>query len=212
MAGNNTEFLSFIKRYGVAKTSHFRLSVTPFQGSGLSMNKLLGLRCEAADLPGRQIISNDSRTYGPSYKTPYQSSYQEITLNFIETAEFLIRGFFELWMDQVYNSGTNLISYPRETCTDVTLTQYDVMLTDEKDPLSSLRAIATWTMYNAFPTAVNQMPVSWTEDALHRTTINLAYEWYSLETGGNALIPKDSLPTTKSSIKEFGPARPQGTP
>jgi hypothetical protein len=203
MAGQYTEFLAYLNRLGVAKTSHFRLSIpvgiTGTRWSNITDNdKILGLRCEATELPGRQLVSNDSRTYGPTYKTPYQSLYQEITVNFLETSDFFVRGLFEGWMNRIFDSNTNLLGYPADTRLDTTLTQYDVMLKDEKDPASSLRQVAVWQLYNTWPTAINQMPVSWTEDGLHRTTVTLAFEWYSLST---AVEPIPQGASTNKSTK-----------
>ena len=195
MAGKFTEFLSFLNRYGVAKTSHFRLHIPlTLKGPGTEAfsesERVMGLRCEATELPGRQLVSNDSRTYGPTYKTPYQSLYQEITLNFIETGNFMIRGFFEIWMDKIFNSSTNQLSYPNTYRVDTTLTQYDVMdgsrpnsVTEPETLRASLKTAAIWNMYNSFPTAINQMPVSWAEDGLHRVTVTMAFEWYTLIAG-----------------------------
>jgi hypothetical protein len=206
MPGQNSEFLAYIKRYGVSKTSHFRLSApVAFQGEAgkkfSNINKLLGLRCEATDLPGRQIISNESRTYGPTYKTPYQSLYQEITLNFLETADLTIRDFFETWLSGIYNPINNTLAYPKTYRYDCTLTQYDVTVLDEKDPASSLKAVATWSLFNSFPTAVNQMPVAWSEDGVHRVSVTFAYEYYVLFSGQTEATKKPTLNSPKVPAK-----------
>jgi len=193
MAGQLRDFLSSISRYGVSKTSHYLVSIPVLSNDEKfsDIQRVLGLRCEATELPGRQIVSNDSRTYGPTYKTPYQSVYQEITLNFLETGSFVIRGFFESWMSSIYNPENNILQYPQAYRYPVTLTQYDV--TDTAPGFSvakpqvrgeGLAAIAVWTMHKAFPTAINQMPVAWSEDGLHRVSVTLAYEWYTLGTVG----------------------------
>lgn len=198
MAGNNLEFLSSINKYGVAKTSHFRVSIPSLlQDSSFSeIDKLLGLRCETSELPGRQLVANDSRTYGPTYKTPYQSVYQELTFNFIETSSFVIRGFFEKWTDLIFNSRTNLLEYPNSYRLPLLLTQYDATADtdDANDPFPNLRRIATWTLFNTFPTAINQMPVSWAEDGLHRVTVTMAFEWYTIDLG-EAVVNKSQTPT-----------------
>lgn len=196
MAGQYTDFLASLGQYGIAKTSHFSLSIPiVIRGSDGSvlfsdMDRLMGLRCESAELPGRQLISNDSRTYGPTYKTPYQSLYQETTFNFLETDTFLIRTFFEAWMSIIFNPTTNMLAFPETYHSDITLRQYDVVdgsrphsVKETVTPPSNLETIAKWEMFNAFPTSVNQMPVSWSEDGLHRTTVTMAFEWYQLITG-----------------------------
>lgn len=207
MAGQYQDFIAYINKYGVSKTSHFGLSipVTLVNTSGekfSDINKLLGLRCETTELPGRQLISNDSRTYGPTYKTPYQSLYQEVTVNFLETGNFIIRDFFETWMNSIFNSKNNLLAYPDSYRFDTILTQYDVSdgsrprsVKEPETPQASLRTIAVWTLYKTFPTAVNQMPVSWSEDGLHRVTVTLAFEWYALKIGGGIKSGKSELPS-----------------
>lgn len=195
--GPLVNFLASINQYGVAKTSHFRFHCTVGITAFPDISSLLGIRCETTELPGRQLVSNDSRIYGPSYKTPHQSVYQEITLSFIETANFTIRAFFEAWTDKIFNSQSNLLDYPASTRFKCLLTQYDVVFDDKEDedltktgtgaPEGGLRGIAQWQLYNAFPTAINQMPVSWSEDGVHRTTITLAFEYYTLWTEGTEM-------------------------
>jgi hypothetical protein len=172
------------------------------------MDKLLGLRCEATELPGRQIISNDSKVYGPTYKTPYQSLYQEITLNFIETSSFLIRDFFEQWLSNIFNPTTNMLAYPDDYRFEVSLKQYETFLDDVNNPSASLVATAKWRLYNSFPTAVNQMPVAWAEDGLHRVTVTLAYEWYTLSTGGDSLSDESRERLKSPQQPPKGSARP----
>lgn len=218
MAGQYHEFLAGIKQHGVAKTSHFRIEI-PLSATGASagrfsgINQLMGFRCEATELPGRQLVSNDSRTYGPTYKTPYQSLYQEITLNFLETSTLLIRDFFETWMSNIFNPSDNTLYYPTYYRCDASLRQYDVSdgsrpksVKEPETPQASLKTIAIWKMFNAFPTAVNQMPVAWSEDGLHRTTVTLAFEWYVLLTGDSAAGPADS-----KADRESTPVAPKGS-
>lgn len=217
MAGIYRDFIASLAKHGFSKTSHFRFLTPTFdtvtKGQFSGMDELLSLRCEATEFPGRQLISNDSRIYGPSYKTPYQSVYQEITLNFIETENFLIRQYFELWMDLVFNSTTNRLSYPNEYRVDTTLEQFDVSdgsrpnsVNDPEIPNPSLLPAAEWNLYNSFPTAINQMPVSWAEDGLHRVTVTLAFEWYTMR------IAKSSDTSVKpQSQLSSPPAPPRGS-
>ena len=222
MSGVYESFIGNLKKHGVAKTSHFRLSLPLAFAKGkdgredkfTNIEEVLTFRCEATELPGRQLVSNDSRTYGPSYKTPYQSIYQELTLNFVETANFFVRGVFEAWMDNIFNSSTNRLTYPNTYRKEVSLIQFDVNTVVEANqlkktpaPLTPLKWTAIWTLYNSFPTAINQMPVSWAEDGLHRTTVTLAFEWYTLRTGDNAEAnPQDKINSPPVAPK--GSARP----
>jgi hypothetical protein len=215
--GPLVEFLSSISQEGVAKTSHFRFTAgVKEDGNFPDIARLLSIRCETTELPGRQLVTNDSRVYGPSYKTTHSVVYQEITLSFVETSNFVIRSFFETWLNSIFSVGNNLLSYPNATRFDCFLTQYDVMFDDKDDedttktgkstPTGGLRRIAEWTLKNSFPTAINQMPVSWSEDGIHRTTVTLAFEYY--------ILWASHMPTPKSAegnISNPFPVPPKGS-
>jgi len=202
MAGIFHEFLSHLKGTGLAKSSHFQVFI-PLAPRDLDKTVLngrtLSFRCESAELPGRQLVTQDSRIYGPVYKTPYQSVYQDITLTFLETGDFFVRRFFETWMNIIFNSVTNTMAYPNEYRSDILITQYDMSLPSEG--ADSLATIATWQLVSAFPTAVNQMPVAWTEDGFHRVSVTLAYEFY--------VITRPQKPA--ENINEKAPTSPKQT-
>lgn len=206
MSGILQNFYTHIRASGVAKTSHFQISIplmpdaVPSRFSG--HDRLLALRCESAELPGRQLVTNDSRIYGPVYKTPYQSLYQDITLNFIETGDFFIRDFFEIWMNGIFNSVTNMLNFPRSYRTDISITQYDMFSTSNTPNArgnfeggEGLDRIATWHVLNAFPSAVNQMPVAWTEEGFHRVSVTISYEYYLMSK------PDKPKPQLSASVK-----------
>lgn len=204
MGGFYEDFYANLSKTGVAKTSHFDVMIPLIPGLMDSNWRFAGyvselnMRCESTELPGRQLVSNDSRVYGPTYKTPYQSTYQELTLNFLESDNFLVRDVFEMWIDSIFDSATNALRYPNDYRVDVTLIQYAMTVPpysnqaelkkafrpfgDDKPP--SLPPIAIWKLVHAFPTAVNQMPVSWSEDGFHRVAVTLAYEYYEISKDG----------------------------
>lgn len=209
MAGFLNEFLAHLKTTGVAKTANFQLNLSslPVGRKGLPTRfagyaKVLAFRCEATELPGRQLVTNDTKIYGPTYKTPYQSLYQEITLTFLETSVFFIRDFFEAWMDGIYDSATNQLNYPDNYQIPVSLTQYDQVApggAQPAQPTPDLTKIATWHLYHAFPTAVNQMPLAWSEDGLHRVSVTLAYQYYTIE---KPTIPPKKIETQQKPANQ----------
>jgi hypothetical protein len=215
MGGIYQQFLSGLRRGGVSKTSHFQLAIPLLPGLSTTFgghDRAMALRCEAAELPGRQLVSNDSKVYGPTYKTPYESSYQETTLTFLETRELFIRQFFESWMDSIFESRTNLLNYPSYYRTDVQLVQYDMFST--KDIATSnggfgtdatLDVIAIWNLVQAFPTAVNQMPLAWSEDGFHRVSVTMAFEYYRISQPTKPVEPISTSASPKPPVAATGP-------
>ena len=67
--------------------------------SNASISRYLALQCEAAEFPGKTLLTQDSKIYGPTFKVPYQTQYGDTTLTFLCTNEFYERKLFERWMD-----------------------------------------------------------------------------------------------------------------
>lgn len=234
MAGFYDAFLTHLNVAGVSRLSHFSLLtpmppvVTDPKFAGLPA--ILSMRCEGTDLPGRQLSSQDIKIYGPTYKVPHQSSYQEITLTFLETQSFIIRDFFERWMGAIWSERDNLLKYPNSYRVDMYLSQHSTTtlagtLPQPNSPSNTgefgLPIIAEWKLISAFPTAVNQMPVSWSEEGLHRVSVTLAYEYYVLtgdvqedpgmvatstpETARRDTLLDSALEKAKARLKSFLP-------
>ncbi|MBM3418220.1 MAG: hypothetical protein FJY17_04780 [Bacteroidetes bacterium] len=182
MSGNISQFLADIRERGIAKTSHFDVRLTPpvviSGGGSTGIAPLLTLRCDTAELPGRQIGATDNRIYGPIYKTPFDSSYAEITLTFIDTAKMDIRLFFENWMNQIFDSETNEINYIDNVVSSIFVTQYDV---SGSGVTESLNKILEFTLFRAFPTNLNSLTTSWSDDAPHKLAVAFFYEYYTIE-------------------------------
>ena len=207
MPGTVIEFLAEFNKKGVAKSSHFDVLFPPLP---FLLNRpsipqsYLTFRCEAGELPGRQLATSDIKIYGPVYRIPYQSVYAEIVLTFIETGEMDLKFFFEEWMNAIWHQPTNRLAYPDTYLIDFDIRQYDMISSQpdqqghggiaggpeivvEEDGSRSrvfhelhLRKTLTAHLYRAFPTNVNQMTTAWVDDSLHRLQVTFFYQSYSL--------------------------------
>lgn len=221
MAGSISHFLSEFERRGASRASHFDvlIPIPQYMVRSKLPAQVLTFRCEAAEIPGRQLNSSDVKIYGPIYKTPFQSLYAETTLTFIETGDMDVRFFFEEWMNLIINSETNRITYPDEYISNMEVRQYDVV-SDRPDPKGSggiaggpdivkddagrvsrvyreinLRKTLTTKFVSAFPTNINQMPTAWSDDSFHRLQVTFFYRYYTLVQ--HSLVKDD--PIIKSS-------------
>jgi hypothetical protein len=50
-----------------------------------SISRYLALQCESTELPGKSILTQDAKVYGPGYKIPYQTQFADISLTFLCT-------------------------------------------------------------------------------------------------------------------------------
>ena len=72
--------------------------------SNSSLSRYLALQCETAELPGRTLATADVKVYGPTFKVPYQSQYNDINLGFLCTNEFYERKLFDRWIEAIHRS------------------------------------------------------------------------------------------------------------
>ena len=142
------------------------------KGNNPAISRYLALQCESAELPGRSLQTADVKIYGPTFKVPYQTQYQETTLNFLCTNEFYERKLFDRWMEAIMPSDTNNLRFPKGTntryLTNIKVIQYD-------DFIKQIYAIE---MIDAFPISIASQPLSWSEEGFHRLAVQFSYQKY----------------------------------
>lgn len=152
--------------------------------------KLLELRCEDAELPGRTFDTVNSRTYGPILKYPSLTSYSDINLTFLCSTNppgTLDKGFpekmiFENWMDYI-NPSPNIdvnpgqasfwnFNYKENYARDMEIRHYGaVPIGNSQDPESTY----TVRLIEVFPIAINQVSLGWGNDSVARLVVTFAY-------------------------------------
>ncbi len=137
----------------------------------IGISRALALQCESTELPGRTILTQEMKIYGPTIKIPYQVQYNEISLTFLCTNEFYERRIFENWLQAIMPSDTNNLRYQNTYATTLQVLQYD----------EQTNVIYRVNMYNAFPTGLAPAPVAWAEDGFHRLTVQFAYTKYGID-------------------------------
>jgi hypothetical protein len=123
-------------------------------------------------------------------------------LTFLETQDMFVRDFFESWINSIFNADTNLLNFPDTYRTTVVLNQYDTTGAPTEGgtnlvAITGLHRIMSWALLYAFPTAVNQLPVAWTDDGFHRVAVTLSYEYYQLF---KTARPQNTAPPTSRGV------------
>ena len=137
-------------------------------GSNATLSRYLALQCETAELPGRTLQTQDVKIYGPTFKVPYQTQYNEITLTFLSTNDFWERKLFDRWIEAIHPSDTNNMRYPKGPQTYMTpikIIQYDEFI----------KQIYAVELIDAYPIGVAAQQLSWSEDGFHRVKIGRAH-------------------------------------
>jgi hypothetical protein len=142
------------------------------RSSNSSLSRYLALQCESAELPGKSLMTQDARIYGPGFKVPYLTQYSDTTLNFICTNDFYERKLFERWLEAINPGDTNNLRFPKgdttRYMTNIKIIQYD-------DFIKQIFAIE---LIDAFPIGIAAQPLAWSEDNFHRLSIQFSYQKY----------------------------------
>lgn len=137
-----------------------------------TMTRYLALQCESAELPGKNLVTDDVKIYGPTFKVPYQTQYAETTLTFVCTNDFYERKLFERWMEAIMPTDTNNLRFPKgensKYMTEITVKQYN----DDVTQIFGVKLI------DAFPISIAAQQLSWGDDSFHRLSIQFAYQRY----------------------------------
>jgi hypothetical protein len=146
--------------------------------SNPSISRYLALQCETAELPGKTLATTDVKIYGPTFKVPYQTQYNDITLGFLCTNDFYERKLFERWIESIMPSDTHNLRYPKGNSsrylTNITIIQYDEFI----------KQIFAVELLDAFPIGIAAQPLSWSEDNFHRLNVQFAYQKYRVKYRG----------------------------
>jgi hypothetical protein len=156
---------------GPAKSNRFLVQINgkPTNLNNSIRNDLTFL-CEAAELPGRGFMSTDIRYYGPNFKAPYQSVYEDLNLTFICRDEFFEREFFDNWMSVINPVSTFNFEYKDNYTSEIVLQQYSDYEND---------ATYSFNFDKAYPILVSPQPATWADDNFHRLTVSFTYvRWY----------------------------------
>lgn len=214
---NPNEFLSNINRNnGLAKPAKFEVNIdlpipviqiTNQLGTtdisranyGSDISRGLSLQCEAAELPGKNFVTDDVKIYGPTFKVPFQTQYNDLSLTFLCSGNFYERFLFDSWMNLIMPTGTNNLRFPKDSdgngyLTTIVIKQYD----DIGNEIYNVKLI------DAFPINVQAQTLNWSEDGFHRLTVVFSYLRYETERkpveNGERYFAESSLDLANSNI------------
>lgn len=179
-------FVSTVNRYGagLASASQYMVVINPPAAPIFGTNtgdilhttrQQLSFLCEQAEIPGKSLVVNDARYYGPNFKYPTQTEYTDISMTFLVRDEMYEKQFFDNWMMTINPTNTYDFKYKKDYCTDINIIQYS-MLQESKDKSHPTYML---TLRKAFPIAIAPMGLAWSEEGFHRLQVTFAYTEFS---------------------------------
>jgi len=199
------------------------------------LDDVRGLRfqIEAAELPGRSIMTSDHKHYGPTRKIAYGSVYVDTSFTVVNRSDYQQTQIFQIWQDYIVGrhrvNGQNInhdnarqfnVNYHKNyTDGSVIINAYD----------STTRVMKSVSLVEAYPLTVSPVQLNWSGDNIAKTQVTMTYRFskdlvsYRADrTFAKALeklnrikraIPKDGKPSTflKSQATRIGQVIPGAT-
>lgn len=169
------------QNYGLAKSCRFAARIIPmgrFLSDYRDILSDLTYLCEATEFPGRGLQTVDVRYYGPTFKMPYLTAYEDITMTFLCRTESLEREFFDTWMTIINPMDTYDFNYKSDYCARIELFQYSDLPDDSgtsDNPSTNPSAKYHFSIEEAYPVLVSPQQVTWADDQFLRLSVTFTY-------------------------------------
>lgn len=186
---NIEEFKSNALRYGLVRPNNF-MAVIPAAPPclGTSSTKFLVYLCQAASLPGSQILTTEYKRkgYAKSVKAPYDTAHGDITLTFFSDGNGSVTAFFEEWLRNIVSYGGEDVNmkgalqgelhYPEWYETNMELYVYN------DAPGKGEVPIIIYKLQRAFPISIGEQAVSWDSgDQIQTIQVTFTFSDYTIQ-------------------------------
>jgi hypothetical protein len=176
-------FRTVSESYGsLAKSCRFAVKISPSSINN-PLNKYFDLfedlvyLCEVAEYPGRGFQNVDLRYYGPSFKMPFQTTYEDINLTFLCRSQSPERQLFDDWMDLINPNTTFDFNYRDDYACQIDIFQFSEY--DSMGGFGTMDAEYMFSLRDAWPVLVHPQPVAWADDQFLRLGVTFTYTKWS---------------------------------
>jgi hypothetical protein len=184
MPFNVNQFRNAMKRDG-ARPNLFDVTIASESLRGIRQDGMKDFQffCKSAQLPGSTIGSVTVPYFGRELKFAGNRTFADWTVTIINDENFLIRNFFERWLNAINSHAGNSrqLLTPQSYVCDAVVQQYGK---DGSVP-------AFYQFVGMFPTDISAIDLDWgSNDAIEEFTVNFTYQYWvnrnTIDTGQTA--------------------------
>lgn len=159
------EFIAKIKSDGLLLSSHFHVVIG---GPDNGENRNVMMMCEATNLPGLSLMTNNLIVFGENRETPYGITYPGLDMNFILDRNMEVKKFFTDWSNQVFNRETRTIGYRSSYTRDI-----DIFVTDKEGNI-----VHNVKFYECYPKMVSDQSFSYSSTDVLKLSVNIVFKYW----------------------------------
>lgn len=127
-----SDFISEVKTRGLSRSNRFTVSLSlprtlqarsAYGGNNLSWILLF---CDQTTLPGVNLSTTQSRTFGEYRELPYEKTYDPITLNFFVDKDMIVKKLFDDWVGSIQDPVLKTFSYYKDYTVEIDIDVQDL--------------------------------------------------------------------------------------
>ena len=187
---------------GLARTSLWRVFLPSVGGAFGITTRRLNVLCKNAQLPGRQILTNERIIGLKQHKLAYGYAIDDVSLTFHVPNDYDVKQYFEFWQSKIINFDTKELNYPDEYGFEVRVQQLSMpkniigqaerilssgVLSNSAEfdslqkRLENSQVEYTCILEKAFPTTMNVIEFSNEPGGMVELTVQLSFkDWRSV--------------------------------
>jgi hypothetical protein len=173
------------------------------------------ITCSDASLPGSTLATNDLNNdfTGVTQRHAYRRLYDDrADFTFYVNNKYTQIRVFESWLRYIAGEQLSFDSnspnraqfyraqYPNKYKTEITITKFERDISNSRSRNKS--GALTYTFVNAFPAAINSMPVSYDSSQLLKCTVSFSYDRYFASYNGIAIKESISPQTPEAQASQ----------
>lgn len=166
---------------GFARTNRYYVDLTlpPMlqEGHHISDVEKMLLLCESVQLPGLNINTAQTRTFGEVREMPYELNYEPITLSFYVDGDMIVKGIFDDWVKSIQQGRSRVFNYyDTYVCPKMSIVVQNLEQ-DERD-----QGVFVVNLFEAYPKTVNAVQLGYEQKDIMRVTVTMMYKYWESTT------------------------------
>lgn len=166
---------------------------TPTASAKIAEN--MSFRIDQVRAPGISLQSADVSRYGvgPTQKQPFNAQFQEITISMLGDHYCEFWQYWYNWTRAIFEFNTSSTNGTPSYSSEYKNRYSSVVMIFIYDHYGNI--IQKINLFEAFPSAIREIPMSWGDSNLMRISVNLSYTEYMIE---NSSIDRRNTPQPRN--------------
>ena len=165
-----SEFINAVKSEGIAKTNRYKIAFTKpkILNQNNELQRKLHMFCCQTQLPGVNISTFQSRTFGETREIPYERLFDNVNFTFYVDRQMLIKTFFDSWVNGIQDTRTRAFNFYNDYITNITITVED----------SEGNTMYGVTLFECYPKTVAPISLGYDQKDAMQIQVSMNYKYW----------------------------------